>query len=254
MRNLSGMVTWITGAGSGIGEGAALALAQEGVKVILTGRRKEPLELVASKITNLGGFAEVAQGDAKDRIGMQNIANNVIKNHGKIDLLFNNHGMNIKDRHWNSANLDDWDEVIDVNIKGVYNCTYAALKVMRPKKNGLIITTASNGAFFNSMSRISLAGVPYIASKHAVISLNDTMILQEKVNGIRGCVICPGEVETPILDKRPIPVSKEDRAKLIQKEDIGELIVFILKMPERVTLNEIIITPTHVRKIKPEEK
>ena len=80
------------------------------------------------------------------------------------------------------------------------------------------------------------------------------MNLQEKNNGIRGCVICPGEVETPILDNRPIPVSKEDRKKLIQTEDIGEIIVFILKMPERVTLNEIIITPTHNREIKSEEK
>ena len=87
MRDLRGMVAWITGAGSGIGEGAAFSLAQEGVKVFLTGRRKEPLELVASSIIKLGGSAEVAQGDAKDRKGMQNIANNIIKKHGQIDLL-----------------------------------------------------------------------------------------------------------------------------------------------------------------------
>ena len=254
MRDLRGMVAWITGAGSGIGEGAAFSLAQEGVKVFLTGRRKEPLELVASSIIKLGGSAEVAQGDAKDRKGMQNIANNIIKKHGKIDLLFNNHGMNIKDRHWNNAKLDDWDEVLDINIKGVYNCTFAALEVMRPKKNGLIITTASIAGLSNAISEFSLAGAPYAASKHAVISLNNTMNLQEKINGIRGCVICPGEVETPILDNRPIPVSKEDRTKLIQTEDIAEIIVFILKMPERVTLNEIIITPTHNRVIKTEEK
>ena len=162
--------------------------------------------------------------------------------------------MNIKERHWSNANLDSWDEVIDVNVKGVYNCTYAALEVMRPKKSGLIITTASIAGLSNAISEFSLSGAPYAASKHAVISLNNTMNLQEKNNGIRGCVICPGEVETPILDNRPIPVSKEDRKKLIQTEDIGEIIVFILKMPERVTLNEIIITPTHNRKIKPEEK
>ena len=254
MRNLKGMTAWITGAGSGIGEGAALALAQEGVKVFLTGRRHEPLELLAKKIHKLGGFAEVAQGDAKDRDGIQKIANDIIEKHGQIDLLFNNHGMNIKERHWSNANLDSWDEVIDVNVKGVYNCTYAALEVMRPKKSGLIITTASIAGLSNAISEFSLAGAPYTASKHAVISLNNTMNLQEKNNGIRGCVICPGEVETPILDNRPIPVSKEDRKKLIQTEDIGEIIVFILKMPERVTLNEIIITPTHNRKIKPEEK
>ena len=254
MRNLTGMTAWITGAGSGIGEGAALALAQEGVKVFLTGRRHEPLELLAKKIHKLGGFAEVAQGDAKDRDGIQKIANDIIEKHGQIDLLFNNHGMNIKERHWSNANLDSWDEVIDVNVKGVYNCTYAALEVMRPKKSGLIITTASIAGLSNAISEFSLSGAPYAASKHAVISLNNTMNLQEKNNGIRGCVICPGEVETPILDNRPIPVSKEDRKKLIQTEDIGEIIVFILKMPERVTLNEIIITPTHNREIKSEEK
>ena len=96
MRNLKGMIAWITGAGSGIGEGAALALAQEGVKVFLTGRRHEPLELLAKKIHKLGGFAEVAQGDAKDRDGIQKIANDISEKYGQIDLLFNNHGMNIK--------------------------------------------------------------------------------------------------------------------------------------------------------------
>ena len=99
MRNLNGMVAWITGAGTGIGEGAAIALAREGVKVILTGRRKNPLESVAEKVNKAGGDVEIAQGDAMDRPGMKSLALDIKNRYGKLDLLFNNHGVNVTDRN-----------------------------------------------------------------------------------------------------------------------------------------------------------
>ena len=121
MRDLKDTVAWITGAGTGIGEGAAVAMARDGAKVILTGRRKDPLERVSEKITNAGGFVEIAQGDALDRSGMMTLARDIKTHHGKLDLLFNNHGINITNRNWGGGNLDGWDEVIDVNVKGAYN-------------------------------------------------------------------------------------------------------------------------------------
>ena len=249
MRNLNGMVAWVTGAGTGIGAGAAIALAREGVHVILTGRRLEPLEVVAAAIRESDGNVEVAQGDAMDRSGMKKIAADIVKAHGKLDLLFNNHGVNVTDRNWGGGNLDGWDEVIDVNVKGAYNCAHAALEVMRPKGEGTIITTSSKAGVGYSPR----AGVAYGASKHAVMALNQLMNIEEGNNGIRACVLSPGEVDTPILDYRPIPVPKEERERLIQSGDMGEIVVFIMKMPPRVTLNEVIISPTYTRKLQPGE-
>ena len=249
MRNLNGMVAWVTGAGSGIGAGAAIALAREGVHVILTGCRLEPLEGVATSIRESDGNVEVAQGDAMDRSGMKKIAADIVKRHGKLDLLFNNHGVNVTDRNWDGGNLDGWDEVIDVNVKGAYNCAHAALEVMRPQGEGTIITTSSKAGVGYSPR----AGVAYGASKHAVMALNQLMNIEEGNNGIRACVLSPGEVDTPILDYRPIPVPKEERERLIQSDDMGEIVVFIMKMPARVTLNEVIISPTYTRKLQPGE-
>ena len=249
MRNLNGMVAWVTGAGTGIGAGAAIALAREGVHVILTGRRLEPLEVVAASIRESDGNVEVAQGDAMDRSGMKKMAADIVKAHGKLDLLFNNHGVNVTDRNWGGGNLDGWDEVIDVNVKGAYNCAHAALEVMRPKGEGTIITTSSKAGVGYSPR----AGVAYGASKHAVMALNQLMNIEEGNNGIRACVLSPGEVDTPILDYRPIPVPKEERERLIQSDDMGEIVVFIMKMPARVTLNEVIISPTYTRKLQPGE-
>jgi NADP-dependent 3-hydroxy acid dehydrogenase YdfG len=249
MRNLKGTVAWITGAGTGIGEGAAIALAREGVNVILTGRRIAPLNKVVDKIKNSGGSVEIAQGDAMDRSGMKDVAAGIKKKYGKLDLLFNNHGINVTNRNWGGGNLEGWDEVIDVNIKGAYNCAYAALEVMRPQGEGTIITTSSKAGVGYSPR----AGVAYGASKHAVMALNQLMNIEEGNNGIRACVLSPGEVDTPILDYRPIPVPKEERERLIQSDDMGEIVVFIMKMPARVTLNEVIISPTYTRKLQPGE-
>ena len=249
MRNIKGNVAWITGAGTGIGEGAALALAREGVTVVLTGRRQELLDAVAATIRAGGGKVEVAAGDATDRAGMRSLAAGIAERHGRLDLLFNNHGINVTDRYWAGGALDGWDAVIDVNVKGAYNCADAALRIMREQRDGTIITTSSKAGVNYALR----AGVAYGASKHAVMALNQLINVEDGNNGIRACVLCPGEVETPILDHRPVQVPREDRDRLIQKEDMGEIVVFVMKMPMRVVLNEIIISPTHSRKPQPGE-
>ncbi|MCY4591143.1 MAG: SDR family NAD(P)-dependent oxidoreductase [Alphaproteobacteria bacterium] len=249
MRSIEGMVAWITGAGTGIGAGAAQALAAEGVTVALTGRRAAPLEQVAERIRADGGTAEVATGDATDREAMRAMARGIAERHGRLDLLLNNHGINVTDRYWKGGALDGWDQVIDVNVKGAYNCAEAALRVMSPRGEGTIITTSSKAGINYSLR----AGVAYGASKHAVMALSQ-MINDEYGNqGIRACALCPGEVETPILDLRPVQVPAEDRARLIQAEDMGDIVVFMLKLPARVILNEVIISPTHRRTPQPGE-
>lgn len=237
---LRGKVAWVTGAGSGIGEAAAIALAAAGAIVALTGRRREPLEAVATRIGADGGTALVEPGDATDRDAMMAIAGRLSGAHGRIDILFNNHGINVTERTWADARYDDWDRVIDVNVKGAYNCVGAVLPIMRASGDGVIINTASKAGWMYS----PIAGVAYGASKHAVMALNALINEEEGRNGIRATVIAPGEVATPILDRRPVPVSAEARAKLVQPEDVAALVLFIATMHPRARLDEVLITPS----------
>ena len=249
MRKLDGMAAWVTGAGTGIGEAAAVALAREGVAVTLTGRRAGPLEAVVGRIRAAGGTAEAAPGDARDREAMRALAAGIAERRGRLDLLVNNHGINVTDRYWKGGALDGWDDVIDVNVKGAYNCAEAALRVMRPQGRGTIVTTSSKAGVNYSLR----AGVAYGASKHAVMALSQLINTEHGNEGIRACALCPGEVETPILDHRPVQVPRADRDRLIQAEDMGEIVVFVMKLPERIVLNEVVISPSHTRAPQPGE-
>jgi NADP-dependent 3-hydroxy acid dehydrogenase YdfG len=162
---------------------------------------------------------------------------------GRIDILVNNAGINIGGRHWKDAALDDWDRLIKININGVYYGVAAVLPIMRRQGDGLIINTASWAGKHNSY----IAGVAYGASKHAVVAMNATINIEEGRNGIRACAISPAEVATPILDRRPVPVGPEERAKMLQPEDLAETVLYVARLPARACVNEILISPTHNR-------
>lgn len=249
MRDISGLVAWVTGAGTGIGAAAAVALAASGVKVVLTGRRAAPLEETAQTIETASGTAMVLAVDVVDRAAVGAAVARINQHFGPVDVLFNNHGVNTTNRDWQGIALDAWDQVIDTNIKGVYNCAAAVLPSMRVRKDGLIITTSSMAGKRYSRR----AGVAYGASKHAVMAVSELLNLEESQHGIRACAICPAEVNTAILDRRPVPVPQTDRARLIQPEDIAEAVVFVSRLDPRVCVNEILITPTHKRTPQPGE-
>ena len=127
-----------------------------------------------------------------------------------------------------------------VNVAGVYNAAAAALPAMRRQGDGLIVNIASWAGRHHGY----FAGVAYSASKHAVVSLNASINIEESKNGIRACAICPGEVATPILDLRPDPPSEEARALMLQPEDLAETVLYVARMPARACVNEILIGPT----------
>lgn len=248
MRALDGKVVWITGAGTGIGEASARMLAAAGMTVVLTGRRAEPLEQTAESIRATGARAEVIALDVADRAAVFAAAAAIDRTYGRIDMLFANAGTNLTPRNWSDAVndpavLDGWDEVIDVNLKGVYNGVTAVLPAMRRQGDGLIAITSSWAGRFYS----KVAGVAYGASKHAVMSLSAQVNMQEGVNGIRSCAICPGEVATPILDRRPVKLTEDELANVIQPEDIAEAALFVARMSPKTSVHEILIAPTRMR-------
>jgi len=240
MGALQGKIAWVTGAGSGIGQAAAIALAREGATVVLTGRRKEPLAETAAAIKTDGGKAAVKPGDLMKASAVGRIAADIEKTFGRLDILVNNAGLNITERSWRQLKPDGVDTVVHGNLSSAFYCAIAVLPMMRKQKDGVLIHTASMAGRVVS----PLSGTAYTAAKHAVVAMSHSLNMEECVNGIRSCVICPGEVATPILDKRPVPVSKEDRAKMVQSGDCGDLIRYIACLPPHVCINEVLITPT----------
>lgn len=240
MGKLDGRVAWVTGAGSGIGEAAALALAQEGATLVLSGRRKEPLENVVRKIEAAGGKAVAEPADLTNAVAVDDVVKRIVATFGRLDILVNNAGVNIQARSWKQIEADGIDTLVHGNLTSAFYCARAVLPVMRAQGGGQLIHTASiAGRNINP-----LAGPGYTASKHAVVAMSHSINMEECINGIRSTVVCPGEVNTPILKNRPNPLSDAELARMLQPEHCGDLIRYVACLPPGVTMNEVWITPT----------
>jgi NADP-dependent 3-hydroxy acid dehydrogenase YdfG len=240
MPKLAGKIAWITGAGSGIGEAAALALAEEGATVVLTGRRPAPLEDVAQRIRAAGGEALVQPADITVAVQPRAVGEFIRTKLGRLDILVNNAGVNIVDRNWDKLTPDSIDYMVNGNLTGALYCVTVALPLMRTQQDGLLIHTASMaGRFIGGVS-----GPIYTVAKHGIVAMSHGLNMQECVNGIRSTVFLPGEVATPILDQRPNPVGPEVRARMVQPADCGDLIRYIACLPRHLVMNEVHLAPT----------
>ena len=240
MGLLSGKVAWITGAGSGIGAAAAAALAGAGASVVLTGRRTEPLQATASQLAGSEGTVVVEPGDLTHSDTVAAIAGRIGERFGRLDILVNNAGLNTPLRRWDQLVPAAIDSVIQGNLSAAFYCAAAALPLMRANRDGVLIHTASwAGKYIHPVS-----GPAYTAAKHAVVAMSQSLNMEEYGNGIRSTALLPAEVATPILDARPNPPDQQERARMLQPNDLGDLILFIATRPATVCLNEIVISPT----------
>ena len=240
MRDLAGKVAWITGAGTGIGEAAALALAEVGMQVVLSGRRADKLEEVARQCK---GEPLVQTLDVADKAAVNEVAQHILQRYGRIDVLVASAGVNVKQRNWHNVSLEDWDSVIRIDLDGAFYCSKAVLPTMKEQGEGLIINISSWAGKHVSI----VTGPAYTAAKHAMNAMNESLNMEAGHLGVRACAICPGEVATPILDNRPIPVTEQERAKMVQPQDCGEVIRFLAQLPAHVCINELTISPTYNR-------
>jgi len=240
MQDLKGQVAWVTGAGTGIGEAAARALAAAGMKLVLSGRRESELNRVAQHIRQAGGEARIAPLDVTDAPAVEAVVQSIVNQEGRIDVAINSAGLNIPQRNWNQLSREGWDQVIRIDLDGAFYCCHAVLPVMRRQQGGLIVNVSSIAG-----KRVSpMTGPAYSAAKFGLNAMTDSINVENCIHGIRATAVCPGEVATPILEKRPVPVSQEDRARMLQPDDLGELMLFLARMPKHVCINEILITPT----------
>jgi len=237
MRDLNNKVAWITGAGTGIGEAGAIALSAAGMQVVLSGRRQDKLEEVAQRCS---GPASIEVLDVADKDAVNAVAERIIDQHQRLDVLVASAGLNPKNRNRHNVSLDDWDQVIRVDLDGAFYCCKAVLPTMKSQGDGLIINISSWAGKHVSI----VTGPAYTAAKHAMNAMTESLNMEACTYGVRATAVCPGEVATPILDNRPIPVSAEDRAKMVQADDCGEVIRFLAEMPAHVCINELTISPT----------
>ena len=207
--------------------------------MLLTGRRQQALEAVAGAIASAGGRAVAAAGDVTDKRAVAAIAARIEADHGRLDILVNNAGANIPDRAFSTLSVDGVDAVIDVNLRSAFYCVLASLPLMRAA-GGVIIHTAS----WAGRHLAPVSGAAYSAAKHAVVAMSHLLNAEEAVHGIRSTALCPAEVSTPILDRRPVPTSAAARARMLQPSDLGDLIRYVATLPPHVCVNEILVSPT----------
>jgi NAD(P)-dependent dehydrogenase (short-subunit alcohol dehydrogenase family) len=237
---LEGQVAIVTGAGSGIGRATAMAFVDEGCRVALVGRRPEPLGELAEELEEHGGDVLLCPADVTDRVAVEVLVDRVVSTWGRIDVLVNNAGSNVRRRKVEEVSEQDWDAVLRVNLTGTFLVTQAVLPHMRAQGSGTVLNVSSMAGHRAS----ALTGPAYSAAKAGVISFTDSLNLTERVHGVRACAVCPGEVATPILDLRPQPPSAEARAAMLQPEDLAQTLLHVASLPQRATIELLTIYPT----------
>jgi NADP-dependent 3-hydroxy acid dehydrogenase YdfG len=236
--SLKGKTAWITGGGSGIGLAGGIELAKAGAHVVISGRNRETLAAAERQVKAVGS-CEAIPLDVSNRGEVAKVVAGI----GRVDILVNSAGVNSPKRNFRNVALESWDEIVAINLSGMFYCVHAVLAGMRSRMDGLIINVSSWAGRYAS----TLTGPGYNATKHAVVALTESINMEEGINGVRATSILPGEVATPILEKRPVPPTPEVRAKMLQPEDLGKTILFVASLPPRACINEIIISPTHNR-------
>ena len=242
-NNIEGKVIVITGASSGLGEAAAKHLAEQGAKVVLGARRIDRLQALAEELNKNGNQAIALATDVTQVEQVKALVNEAIKEFGRIDVIINNAGL-MPHSPLNRLKIDEWNQMIDVNIKGVLYGIAAALPHMQQQKFGHIINVSSVAGH-----KIGPNGVVYSATKHAVRVISEGLRQEVKPYNIRTTIISPGAVDTEL----PNNISEEDVAKGIKEfyenhaipaSSFARAVAFAIDQPEDVDINEILFRPT----------
>jgi NAD(P)-dependent dehydrogenase (short-subunit alcohol dehydrogenase family) len=235
---LAGKNALVTGGGSGIGLGIAQALAGASCRVAISGRRAQTLEAACRQWPGTPPLL-CHTVDVVDRQSVDKLFRWADQHLGKIDILVNSAGINIKRRSMAEMEPHQWDLVMAANATGAYNCIYAVLPQMMARRDGLIVNISS----ISGKRASQLGGVAYSASKFALNALGICVGNEYAKHGIRVTNVHPGEVDTPILDHRPQPVTPEHRSTMLQPQDIGQLVLAIACLPPRAHVPEVIVKP-----------
>lgn len=231
---LAGRSVVITGGSSGIGLATARAFLNEGASVAIVGR--DPARLATAREALASDRLTAHQADVTQSEQVARLFAGL----GRVDILVNNAGANIKERALAELTPALWDRLVRANLDSAYYCTYAVLPGMRERRDGVIVYVSSTAG----KRATPLAGAGYCAAKFGMAALGICLGVEEREHGIRATNIYPGEVDTPILDARPKPPTPEQRAVILQPEDVAEAVLFVAGLPARAHVPELVIAPT----------
>ncbi len=229
----------VTGAGSGVGQAVALALAKLNWHVAIVGRRAESLRETVERAGADHAKLLVSSCDIGDQAAVARMGKEVLEKFGSVEVLVNAAGTNAPKRGLDVLSVEDYHRMIDTNLHGAYYCTQAFLPSMRAHRSGTIVHIVSDAGKQASPK----AGPAYVMSKFALAGLTQSINAEERGHGVRACAIFPGDIDTPLLDKRPSPPSVEARAKMLRPEDVAECVLLAVQLPSRAIVEELILRP-----------
>jgi NADP-dependent 3-hydroxy acid dehydrogenase YdfG len=243
INNIEGKVVVITGASSGLGEATARHLSAQGATVVLGARRVERIQSLANELTDGGGKALAVPTDVTKREQVQSLVDAAVRTYQRIDVMLNNAGLMLHSP-LERLKVDDWDRMIDVNVKGVLYGIAAALPYMKQQKSGHFINVSSVAGH-----NVRPTGVVYAATKHAVRVISEGLRMEVKPYNIRVTVISPGALNTELVDRITEPDVRESVRTMTDKmalpaETFARMVAFAMSQPEEVDVNEILFRPT----------
>ncbi len=238
MGNLTGQSVIIMGASSGMGRACARAFSVEGAKLVVAARRKAELDQLVVDIARSGGQAVAAPADVSKRGEVDAAIQRAVKEYGRVNVLVNCAGINIRTRKLSEVEPAEWERVLGINLTGAFHCTQAVLPTMRAQHGGVIIHISSISGLWGDFS-----GAAYQASKHGISGLANATMMEERQNGIRVTVIYPGLCDTPILKNRPVPPPQEQLDVMMKPEDIAQACVFAASLPPRTYCADLVLMP-----------
>ena len=229
----------ITGAGSGVGQAIALKLAQQGWRVALIGRRAEALNETVRLAGACGSQLLVCPCDIGDPDTVAQMGQRVLAEFKNMEVLVNAAGTNAPRRALEVLSLADYRTMMDANLNGAYYCVQAFLPQMRAHGSGTIVNIVSDAGKLASPK----AGPAYVMSKFGLAGLTQSINAEERAHGVRACAIFPGDIDTPLLNKRPTPPDDMARARMMKPEDIADCALLCINLPSRVIVEEMLVRP-----------
>src|SRR5438552_5821976 len=239
MPHVAAKIAGVTGASGGVGLGIAIELAQRGWTVAAVAGRPDGLAQTIEMARVADSRIMPFECDVSDAGAVERMAASVLEQFGTVHVLVNSAGINTPDRSFANLSLETYRQVIEVNLTGTFLCIEAFLPAMRKQQSGTIVNISSDSAIQPTMK----AGAAYVASKMAVRGLTLSLNAEERVNGIRACAIYPGDIDTPLLEKRPTPPTADARKRMLHTDDIAECVLLAVSLPDRAVIEELLIRP-----------
>lgn len=227
----------MTGGGSGVGRAVALRLADAGWQVAVVGRRPGPLEETAGRAKS--GRIRPEPCDVVEVAAVGRLRDRLARDWSGVDAVVAAAGINVVRRGWLEVSAEDVRQLVEVNLLGAFNIIQACLPLMRGREGATVVTVVSDAGLIANAK----AGVGYVASKFGLTGLTESLNVELREQGIRATAVCPGDIDTPLLDKRASPPSAEQRARMLQPDDVADCVMLAITLPARAVLEKVVVRP-----------